>query len=76
MENKEFDALKAQALEQLMSGKSLFREGGALAPLLKEVLDAALEAEMESHLGPSERIQRNKRNVHKTKTVKNVSWTN
>ena len=28
MEKKDFDAVKAQALEQLMSGKSLFGEGG------------------------------------------------
>ena len=70
MENKEFEAAKAKALEQLMQGKSLFGEGGALAPLLKEVLDAALEAEMETHLDDKARINGNKRNGHKTKTVK------
>jgi transposase-like protein len=70
MENKEFEAVKAEALEQLLSGKSLFGEGGALAPLLKEVLDAALEAEMETHLDADQRLEGNKRNGHKTKTVK------
>lgn len=70
MNKKEFDAVKAQALEQLMQGKSLFGEEGALAPLLKEVLDSALEAEMESHLDESERENGNKRNGYKTKTVK------
>jgi transposase-like protein len=70
MEKKDFDAVKAQALEQLMSGKSLFGEGGALAPLLKEVLDSALEAEMETHLDPDERRKGNKRNGYKKKTVK------
>lgn len=70
MNKKEFDAVKAQALEQLMQGKSLFGEEGALAPLLKEVLDSALEAEMESHLDQPEREKGNKRNGYKTKTVK------
>lgn len=70
MEKKEFDAVKAQALEQLLQGKSLFGEGGALAPLLKEVLDAALEAEMEAHLSESERDKGNKRNGYKKKTIK------
>lgn len=53
-----------------MSGKSLFGEQGALAPLLKEILDAALEAEMDTHLDSSERESGNKRNGYKTKTVK------
>jgi len=70
MENKDFEAVKAQALEQLLSGKSLFGEGGALAPLLKEVLDAALEAEMDTHLDAEQRLKGNKRNGYKSKTVK------
>ena len=70
MENKDFEAVKAQALDQLLKGKSLFGEGGALAPLLKEVLDAALEAEMDQHLDEEQRIKGNKRNGYKSKTVK------
>jgi transposase-like protein len=70
MENKDFEAVKAQALDQLLKGKSLFGEGGALAPLLKEVLDAALEAEMDQHLDEGQRLKGNKRNGHKSKTVK------
>jgi len=70
MENKDFESVKAQALDQLLKGKSLFGEGGALAPLLKEVLDAALEAEMDQHLDEAQRFSGNKRNGHKSKTVK------
>ena len=70
MKNKDFEAVKAQALDQLLKGKSLFGEGGALAPLLKEVLDAALEAEMDQHLDEEQRFKGNKRNGHKSKTVK------
>jgi len=70
MENKDFEAVKTQALDQLLKGKSLFGEGGALAPLLKEVLDAALEAEMDQHLDEEQRIKGNKRNGYKSKTVK------
>src|SRR5690554_5231972 len=48
------------------------REGGAFAPMLKEFLEEALEAEMEEHLS-KERAQGNKRNGKGSKTVKSSS---
>lgn len=53
-----------------MSGKSLFGKYGAFATMLKNVLDKALSAEMESHLDTNERKQGNKRNGKGKKTVK------
>lgn len=38
------------AAEQLRSGNPLFGEGGALAPMLERILNAALEGETGSHL--------------------------
>jgi len=70
MKKVEQSELEQKILDQFLSGKNLFGEDGALAPLLKNVLDKALQAEMENHLNESERSSGNKRNGLKTKTVK------
>ena len=64
------DEMKKKALKQFKTGKSLFGKGGAFAPLLKDFLEEALEAEMEAHLSPEERKKGNKRNGKGSKTVK------
>lgn len=73
MKADDFKAMQAKALEQLRSGKSLTGKDGVFAPLLKEFLETALEAEMEEHLGESERQQGNKRNGKGQKTLKTSS---
>lgn len=73
MESEEFKAMQAKALEQLRSGKSLTGKDGVFAPLLKEFLETALQAEMESHLDEAEREQGNKRNGKGQKTLKTSS---
>ena len=58
MEKKDkfdYEALKKKTLEQLRSGKSLFGKDGAFAPLLKDILEAAMEGELENHLDEEER---------------------
>ena len=71
MDDRAYKAIQAKALEQLFSGKSLLGKDGAFAPLLKEFLDTALEAEMEEHLSDEERqLNKNKRNGKGTKTLK------
>lgn len=72
MEKEDLELLKKKALEQFKTGKSLFGEGGAFAPMLKEFLEEALEAEMEEHLS-RERDQGNKRNGKGSKRVKSSS---
>lgn len=67
---EELDAMQAQFREEFRSGKSVFGEGGALAPLLKSFLETALEAEMDFHLDDTERLSGNKRNGKKRKTIK------
>jgi transposase-like protein len=59
-----------KVLDQFMSGKSLFGKDGAFAPMLKNVLEKALSAEMESHLCDNERSHGNKRNGKGKKTIK------
>jgi len=70
MKKEEFDSIKSKALEQLLQGKSLFGKEGALGPLLKEILDAAVDGEMSAHLDDTERSKGNKRNGYKQKTLK------
>ena len=48
-EDKEFDF--EQALQDLQSGKPLLGKEGFLTPLIKRLTEAALEAELDSHLG-------------------------
>lgn len=67
VEQTEFEK---KVLEQFMSGKSLFGKDGAFAPMLKNVLEKALSAEMESHLSAEQREQGNKRNGKGKKTIK------
>ena len=39
-----------QAVKDLMSGKKLTGEDGVLTPLIKELVETALSAEVESHI--------------------------
>ncbi len=73
MESEEFKAMQAKALAQLMSGQSLTGKDGAFAPLLKQFLETALEAEMNGHLDANERSKGNKRNGKGRKTLKTAA---
>jgi transposase-like protein len=73
MDSETFKAMQAKALEQLMSGQSLTGKDGAFAPLLKQFLETALQAEMNGHLDADERIKRNKRNGKGSKTLKTAA---
>lgn len=69
-ESEEHAALRRKALSQLKSGQSLFGEGGAFAPMLKEFLEAALEEELESHLDDEQRQSGNRKNGKTSKRLK------
>jgi len=73
MESEEFKIMRDKALEQLRNGQSLTGKDGVFAPLLKEFIESALDAEMNSHLDDFERISGNKRNGKKSKTLKTDS---
>jgi transposase-like protein len=73
MESEEFKLMRDKALEQLRSGQSLTGKDGVFAPLLKQFIESALEAEMATHLDDFERLSGNKRNGKKTKTLKTDS---
>jgi putative transposase len=73
MESEEFKLMRDKALEQLHSGQSLTGKDGVFAPLLKQFIESALEAEMSTHLDEYERVSGNKRNGKKSKTLKTGS---
>jgi putative transposase len=68
-EDKEFDF--QQALKDIQAGKPLLGKEGFLTPLIKKLTEAALEAELDSHLG--QEIAANRRNGKGTKTIKSLN---
>jgi len=72
--NEEVDFDFDEILQEFRSGKKLTGKGGLLAPLIKQLTEAALEAEVESHiandvLGGT----KNRRNGSNKKTIKGTS---
>ena len=66
----DYEEFKAQAIEQLKAGKTLSGgKDGVLAPLLENLLNSALEGEMDAHLDQEERDLGNRRNGHISKQV-------
>lgn len=67
----DYESIKKLALEQFRSGKSLTGKGGAFAPLLKQFLQAALDAELEEHLASDDPDEiSNRKNGKVSKTIK------
>ena len=56
-----------EALEAIKAGASIDGKDGVLAPLIKQLTEAALEAELETHLGSE---LRNRKNGKSSKTMK------
>jgi len=73
MEEKiEFDF--NEVLEQFKNGKNLTGKDGLLAPLIKQLTEAALEAEVESHIANDVLAGRkNRKNGVNKKTIKGLS---
>lgn len=66
----DYEEVKNKALAQLKTGKPLLGKGGALGPLFKSFLEAALEAELEEHFQENKDEQINRRNGHGTKQLR------
>ena len=60
-----------QALKALQSGKAITGKDGVLTPLIKKLTEAALEAELDSHL--AEDVVPNRKNGKTKKTVKSTA---
>ncbi len=68
-ENNDFDFQKA--LKAIQAGQPLMGKKGILTPLIKNLAEAALEGELESHLG--QEIIANRRNGKSKKTIKSLN---
>lgn len=72
--NFNFNEFKEEAISQIKKGQPLTGKGGILTPLLKELLESALEGEMDAHLQEShESGLSNRRNGKSSKTLKTGS---
>ena len=60
-----------EALDALRNGQNLTGKDGILTPLIKQLTEAALQAELEAHL--EEEIADNRKNGYGTKTIKSPS---
>ena len=64
----------ASTKEQFRNGKNLTGKDGILAPLIKQLTEAALEAEVESHIANDVlNGNRNRKNGVNKKTIKDLS---
>ena len=59
-----------EALERIKAGEQIEGKDGVLAPLIKQLTEAALEAELESHL--SQEIS-NRKNGKSSKSIKSTA---
>lgn len=69
-DKKDYQSLQKKAIEQLLSGKSLFGKDGAFAPMLKEFIDTALQAELDGYLDDDQREKGNRKNGGTSKRIK------
>jgi transposase-like protein len=69
-EKFDFEAFVRQAGEQLRQGKPFTGKDGVFTPLLKRVLEASLEGELDDHLQDSRAPENNRRNGHTRKNLK------
>ena len=58
---------------QLKAGKGIGGKDGALTPLIKQLTEMALQAELETHL--SQDLERNRKNGFSSKTMKSANGT-
>lgn len=74
IEKKQFDF--NDAVKQLLSGKNINGKDGILAPLVKQLVEAALEAELDSHITQDVFSgNKNRKNGKTSKTIKSTSGT-
>lgn len=67
-EKKNAEELFNDALSALNSGKTLEGKDGALTPLIKRLIEASMEGEMDAHMGESRPNRRNGKGNKKIKT--------
>jgi len=73
-ENEEFDF--NEAVKDILAGKSINGKDGVLAPLVKQLVEAALEAELDNHITQDVfNGNKNRKNGRSSKTIKSSNGT-
>jgi putative transposase len=67
--NFDFSLFQKEAIDKLKSGQSLTGKDGILTPLIKEIIEAALEGEMDSHLQDCKTQEESNRRNGKLKKI-------
>jgi putative transposase len=71
LDNFDFNQFQKEAIDRLKTGESLTGKDGILTPLIKKILEAALEGEMDAHLAECKDAGiSNRRNGKLQKTMK------
>src|SRR6476469_943281 len=68
-EKFDYEAFVKRAGEQLRAGKPFTGTEGVFTPLIKQILEASLEGELDEHLQESRPQAQNRRNGHKQKNI-------
>jgi transposase-like protein len=68
-EEFDFEAFSKQAAEDLKAGKPMIGKGGIFTPLLKRLIEASLEGELDAHLETTRKSENNRRNGKKRKNI-------
>lgn len=73
-EKEKFDFKKfaRETAEQLKAGKPMVGSDGVFKPLLKKIIEASLEGELDAHLSETREVEKNKRNGHNRKNVQSL----
>lgn len=66
----DFDAFQQEAIKQLKAGKPLSGKDGVMTPLIKRIIEAALQGEAQSHLESEAPEAKNRRNGKSSKIVR------
>jgi transposase-like protein len=69
-ENFDFEEFSKEAVARLKQGEELTGKGGILTPLIKQILESALDAELSQHLDDAKKSASNRRNGYNRKQVK------
>ena len=70
--NFDFESLKNEVIAGVKAGKPFLGKDGTLTPLIKNILEAALEGEIEAHVSET-KLEANRRNGKLVKTMKSDS---
>jgi len=65
-----WDEFSEDAAKQIRQGKPLTGKDGIFSPLIKQIIEAALEGELDNHLNETRELDCNRRNGHTPKNLK------